>query len=286
MSENKKANTTSLIWRWGLIGLGLMVFLLLFFADKTNLTNANPATVAGAEASSNSGATSVPQASLPPLAPDPSLDKQLAALESATREEKLRLLDTIVVSLQARNRLAYAADYAKQLVDLESSLPNQLRAGVLSQQASELTYVAQDSSLLRKYAEQAVSLLRQVNQQEPENEAALLHLGLALTKASAPMEGILTLRKLTELNPRNWEAQFRLGLFSLQTGQFDKAVNRFKNVLNERPEMGEAKFQLAVAEARLGHKNEANELLEEVLKDKTASAELKQEANILLNQLK
>lgn len=286
MSDNTKASTSSLIWRWGLIGLGLIVFLLLFFADKTNLTNENPSTVAGSAATSSGGASAVPEASLPPLAPDPDLDRQIAALESASEEEKLRLLDTIVVSLQARNRLAYAADYAMQLADLESSLSNQLRAGVLSQKASELPYVAQDSSLMLKYSDQAVALLKQVNEQEPENEEALLHLGLALTKARAPMQGILTLRKLTELNPRNWEAQFRLGLFSLQTGQFAKAVERFSNVLNERPEMNEAKFQLAVANARTGNENEAKELLEEVLKDKNASGELKQEANILLNQLK
>ncbi|MEM6345906.1 MAG: tetratricopeptide repeat protein [Bacteroidota bacterium] len=287
MSDNTKASTSSLIWRWGLIGLGLIVFLLLFFADKTNLTNENPSTVAGAAATTtNGGASAVPAASLPPLAPDPDLDRQIATLESVSEEEKLRLLDTIIVSLQARNRLAYAADYAMQLADLESSLNNQLRAGVLSQKASELSYVARDSSLMLKYSDQAVALLKQVNEQAPENEEALLHLGLALTKARAPMQGILTLRKLTELNPRNWEAQYRLGLFSLQTGQFEKALDRFSNVLKERPEMNEAKFQLAIAKARTGNENEAKELLNEVLQDKNASAELKQEANILLNQLK
>ncbi|MEL6653625.1 MAG: hypothetical protein AAFQ87_22755, partial [Bacteroidota bacterium] len=248
MAETAKANTKGAIWRWGLIGVGLLVFLLLFFADKSNLTNANPASVA----SNQEGASALPEASLPPLAPDPALDRQIAALEVASPEEKLQLLDSIVVSLQARNRLAYAADYAEQLVQLESSLPNQLRAGVLSQQASELPYVAKDSSLSRRYSERAVQLLQLVTQTEPENETALLHLGLAMTQAAAPMQGILTLRKLTEINPRNWQAQYRLGLFSLQTGQFDKAVTRFQNVLNEKPEMVEASFQLAVAEARLG----------------------------------
>jgi tetratricopeptide (TPR) repeat protein len=273
------------IWRWGLVGLGLVVFLLLFFADKSNLTNLNPTTVAAGN-SGMGGNNAENRPSLPPLAADPALDAKLELLaETEDPAEKTKLLDTIVVSLQARNRLAYASDYATQLVGLDSSLQNQLQAGVLSQQATELPYISNDSSLMTLYNNRSIALLRKVLAQEPENEAGLLHLGLALTRSPQPMQGILSLRKLTEINPQNAEAQLRLGLFSIQTGQFEKAEERLSKVLELEPDRAEASFQLAYSRVQLGKKDEARALLESVLQNNQATAELKQEARILINQL-
>ncbi len=270
------------IFRIGLIGVGLLVFLLLFFADKSNLTNENPTTVGGANASRNESVSG----DLPPLAPDAQLDRQIAAFGAETGKlEKIRLLDTIIVSLQARNRLAYAANYAEQLVLLDSSLQNRLQAGALSQQATELPYIASNSELMTRYNNRSIALLQKVLVEEPENETALLHYGLAVAQSPQPMQGILSLRKLTEINPGNIEAQFRLGMFSIQTQQYEKAVERFRQVLVLAPERSDVRYHLAFSQLQLGEKQEALTLLEQILTDKTAPAELKQQANSLIDQL-
>ena len=288
MTETSPAKTanTGRVLQILIIGLGTAVFLLLFFADKTNLTNRKSSELS--TGSSGSATVESPQesAALPPLAPDATLDQLIQNLSGQEGEEKIRLLDTIVVSLQARNRWAYASDYALQMVSINSSLQNQLLVGRMSQLATTLPYIQQNPALLKQYTDRSIQYLQKVLDQEENQEEALLRIGLAKTNLNPPMEGIQTLVKMTQLYPENKEAEYHLGLFSIRTGQWEKARQRFQRVLEIDPQDYEATYQLAFVESQDGNLDQAQALLADLMSDKAVPGELKLRTNELLNQLK
>jgi outer membrane protein len=270
------------IWlRVGIVAFGGLLCVLLFLADKTNLNNESsasigqPATLAG---SSQAAAT------LPPLAPDARLEQWQSILNQREGSAKVEILDSVIQLLSDRNRLAYAADYAAQRATLQPNLEYQVAAGVLSQRATELDYVRNDTTLLTRYQQQATRWLEEAVSQNPENEAALLALGLVRIQSAAPMQGILTIRSVLDINPDNLEASLRLGQFSLQTGQFAKAQQRFEKVLSLDPGNQQARYGLAVAFSQLGQADQAKPLLTTVVSE-ADDPELKQAAQELLNQL-
>ncbi len=265
------------------IAVGVLTTGLLFFANKTNIETTGEVQLR----STLSASVSPTEGRLPPLAPEPRLNSWIDSLNTTKGSKKIRILDSIIINLQARKRFAYAANYADQLVSLDSSLNNILLAGMLNQEALNLPYVQQDTSLRRTYAERSIRYLEQVTQEELSNERALLALGLAYTQSGNPqlsMQGILTIRKILEINPDNVEASFQLGIFSIQTGQFERAVQRFERVLEIEPNHYEAMFELANAQYQLGNTDQAKPLLQSVIQQ-TADPNLRQAANTLLNQL-
>ncbi len=72
-----------------------------------------------------------------------------------------------------------------------------------------------------------------------------------------PMQAILLLREVVESNPQHEEAQFQLGKFSLMSGQFDKAIARFKTVLDINSASAEAVEGLVQAYVSLGQHDQA-----------------------------
>ena len=274
--------TSGTVQRIAVVATGIVITVLLLFANKTNLDSSTAQGIANTAPS-----TSGEGMNLPPLAPVPKVDAWVDSLNFVKESKKIRILDSIVLNLQARNRFDYAAIYAEQKISLDSSLQSVLLAGELNQKAMRLPFVQQDSVLRRQFSAQSISFLQKVIDEEPNNERALLALGLAFTESGIPqqsMQGILTLRKILDINPNNVEASFQLGLFSAQTGQFDKAVQRFERVLELSPDNFGARYQLARAKLQLGEVSEAKNLLEAVVANST-DADLKQAANFLLNQL-
>lgn len=285
MNNVHTTHTASQKWlQLGIILIGGVVFFLLFFADKTQLENPTIADISSGDMPSE---TRVLGQGLPPLAPDEKLDSWINALDVSNKEEKLRLLDSIIVSLRARKRFAYASEYSQELVKLDSSLQNLLLAGEISYQASELEFVQADSNLFKVYSNRSISHLSKASSQAPENDRALLTLGLAYVNSGLPqnsMLGIQTIRKVLEVNPNNADASYHLGIFSIRTGQYDKAKSRFEQVLKLRPEDHEARYQLAYSQAQLGELVEATSNLQEVIK-KAEDVNVKRLAQNLLNSL-
>ena len=268
--------------RWVVIIGGGIVFVLLLFADKTNLTNLPEAviqpTATGAPVSSSS---------LPPLGQDDMLDKWISELETAERDQKTALLDSIVTRLTERGRFAYAADYGEQLLAGDSELATKRRVGELNYRAAKLTFVSADPELFTKYSSRGIELLEEVSGEAPDDEATLLNLGLAYTESRQPensMKGILTIRKVLEINPDNIDASFQLGMFSIQTQQWDKAQVRFEKVLELLPETAEANLQLGYVLSQLGDTAEARKYVEKAIA-LSDNPELKANARSLLNSL-
>ncbi|MEM6261212.1 MAG: tetratricopeptide repeat protein [Bacteroidota bacterium] len=285
---NSSVSSNGKLLRLAILVLGTAIFLLLLFADKTNLNNADQADVEGVVAKVDGAERSSAQKNLPPLAKDEEFDQLSDKLDqSSTSTEKAEALSALVDHLEKRNRMAYAAEYAGQLAEVVPSTANKLRAGRLFLAATRLDYVQQDSARWNVYSAKSISYLEDVTAGEPANEEALYNLGFAYVESRKPensMKGILTIRKVLDINPENAQAHFSLGVFSIETQQFEKAVSRFEKVLDIQPQNLEAKYYLALAKVRSGSQDQVKPMLQEVVNE-AKSPELKQAASELMGNL-
>ena len=269
-----------------ILAIGALVLALIFFADKTYLNNQTNEAVLGGTGVNTSSSNAV---ELPPLAAESETDRLISALANAKDSEKLRIFDTLIVNLQTRKRIGYAAEYASQAIAFDSSLQQYLRAGELNQQALDLSYVQDDTtaSLRKRFSQRSIEYLTRVLSQEPENERAQLSLGLAYVNSGNPqysMQGIQTLLGLLKTNPDHLLANYHLGLFSIQTRQYDKALDRFERVLEIDPSFGRATLQIALVRIQQGDISSGQKLLEELVAN-TNDDELKLNARQLLTNL-
>ena len=266
------------------LGSGILLFLIVFFADKTNLKNED-----GADFSSmmvNSQEELVADDSLL-LRLHPRMPVWVEGLKLRKGEEKLPILDSIIVTLRTENRFAFASDFALQRIAIDSSFSNLWEVARLSQLATDLSVVRSDTALLGKYVRRSINFASEVLKRAPDNEDALMTLGLGLIKSGGrnSMQGILTIRRVLEINPDNLDASYQLGMFSIQTNQFDKAQQRFERVLELDPSRLDAKLQLAYTHIQLGSPQKATPLLDEVIADDT-EGELRTMAEELKKSIK
>lgn len=265
--EKATSSQSGNLLRGIVLGVGAILFVLLFLADKTNLTNKKKT---GIEVN----ATSVTQSNgiILPALQDPGLQSLAIEAEKAEGEAQIEALTALVDTLEASRNMAHAAKYAQSLAVLESSLQNQLKAGTLAYKATQSTLVQADSNLFRTFSDQAMNSLEGVIEEDAENEEALLYLGLSYVESRLPqnaMRGIMTIRKVLDINPENVGASMQLGDFSMQTGQWEKAASRFLKVLELDPSNDEARFKLAVSYAQLEKTTEAIRELDRVINEST-----------------
>lgn len=269
--------------RVAVLAAGGLLFVLLLFADKSNLTNETRPVLGSASAATSSGAST-----LPPLAADATTDALIARAEKETGDARATALDSLVSLLEQRKRFDHAARYAQALAGLQNTPAARLRAGSLALEATRLEHISGDSLLFREFSDLAIGQLKTVVEAEPRNEAAQVALGTAYVESRSaqypPMMGITTLKQVLEQNPRNAGASYILGTFSLRTAQYDKAADRFRAVLAVEPNRPDAMYGLAVALVNTGKQQEAAPLLENVLK-LTQDPSLKEQAAKLKGQL-
>lgn len=84
------------------------------------------------------------------------------------------------------------------------------------------------------------------------------------TLSQAPMEGILMLREVLEEDPENEEALFQMGQFSRQSGQMERAIERYKSLYELDPNNIEAGFYLALSYLDQGNMEDSKIVFEEL----------------------
>jgi FimV-like protein len=271
---DKTAESPRITWLHGAVaGLGLLVLVLLFFADKTNLNNDTGGVIPD---QGQSVQVKPSQEGLLDLIPsfatlDGWDDIRISLAQAKGTPEEAEKLKSAVSFLRDRGRLDAASVYAGRLADLEQDPKNWLVAGALAREAAVSDpAINGDDGLFTQFMEKALFYLQKATESDPENEDALIELGLAYIGSGKPensMQGIQSLLKVIELNPDNGEAAFHLGMFSRQTGQWEKAASRFENVVRVDPQNYPARYFLAITYLDLGKNGEAKELLNEVIKN-------------------
>jgi len=205
------------------VGFGVLVFVALFFADRTALNNEapvqnnapEPASAARGAETTDPGAPPQMNLAIQPVDaqqafPNPAGDAQLEAANAAAREA------LAAPSAQASLR---AADAYTQVV----------ASGDFSNNPEQRLAVN----------EQAIYWFAKASEEDAENVTAKIGLAMRLTESAQPMQGILRLRQVATDYPENYRAQLQLGLFALQTNQPSKAQERFAMALaadSTRPE--------------------------------------------------
>lgn len=265
-------------WKHGLVLLiGMLVFVLLLFADKTNLKEDNAEGLRGgsgntAEGVKPDGSTSANADALlsllPVYQPSEATATQLTALQGESDPAlRAELLRGIVNGFRDQGRLDVAAIYAGELADQSPEMKNLIVAGALYRNAAQSSAILADTSIFRRFSDESLRFLTVATDKEPENEDALLELGLAMVaarKGEMAMQGIFKIREVVEINPQNTEALFHLGKFSIETAQYDKAVGRFRQILEVEPTNIRAKYFLALAQQSMGNNAEFQLLMSDV----------------------
>jgi tetratricopeptide (TPR) repeat protein len=269
----------SITWKHGAVLLmGMLVFVLLLIADKTNLDDEKGAALGGrAGDGGKSESTDTPKTeglmtdlmALLPADESPTTVAQLrTALEAEQNADaRVKLYHDVVEAYSGTGRSDLAAIYAAALAAEVPKAQNFIVAGALFRNASALPHVLADTNLFRRFSNEAIHNDESAIELEPANEDAKLELGLALVESRIPgnsMNGIFKIREVAEQNPGNTEALFHLGKFSLDTNQDEKAAQRFKQILAIAPTDARAKYNLGIAEQRLGHSAEFKRLMSEV----------------------
>jgi len=102
-----------------------------------------------------------------------------------------------------------------------------------------------------------------------EEDSSLLDvkskLAMTFVAGSNPMQGINLLRQVLEEDPNNELAIYNLGMLAITSGQFEKAIERFKKLLDLNPENPDALFYSGYCLFELGKKNESRSYFQKVL---------------------
>lgn len=275
--SNTKQSGSSFGWQHiAVVGFGVLVFVLLLFADKTNLSDDEAEEIGNSSTTgenSSAGTHTDPNADallnlLPPYKPDDNTSVLLTALEQEKDiSSRSDLLRDIVEGAQEVGRIDVAAVYAGMLAHEQPDTKNLLVAGALFRNANRTPALMADTVAFRKFSNEAIHFLEEAVEGEPGNEDAKIELGLAFVEARAPglsMQGILKIREVADANPQNTEALFHLGGFSLETGQFDKAEGRFRQILEVDAGNIRAKYFLGVSLREQGKTAEYKKWMTEV----------------------
>jgi tetratricopeptide (TPR) repeat protein len=267
----------SFTWQHALVLLmGLLVFVLLLFAGKTNLNDDEESDLGGragdggkSEIIAQKGPLDTDLLAQLPKDDSPAEIAQLrTALESEENaEQRVTLYKQIVEAYRSNGRVDLAAVYAAGLAAEMPDVKNFVVAGALFRNASHLPTLQGDSSIFRRLSDEAIRHTSTAVELDSTNEDANLELGLAMVESGVPansMNGIFKIRAVAQKNPKNVEALFHLGLFSLDTKQDDKAKGRFLQILDVEPENVRAKYYLGQTELNLGNSAEFNRLMSEV----------------------
>jgi len=276
------------------IVLGLLVFVLLMLADKTNLKGESEEPVASGTSEAAPGpamgdkATEL-RAMLAPARPSEeiqALEAQLA--ETTDPAEREELLQHIVSDFREDGQYDQAAIFAGILADNDPTPQNLIVAGALFRNANTLPSNQGDSTVYRRFSEEAIGYLERAQQMAPDNEDAKIELGLAYIESRQPgrsMQGISKLVEVVDGNPGNTEALFYLGSFSMDTGQFEKAEQRYRQILEADPGNLRAKYLLGIALDAQGESAEFKLLMTEVA-EQEQDPDLSAAAKSALNRTK
>jgi tetratricopeptide (TPR) repeat protein len=181
------------------------------------------------------------------------------AVNAGENPEKSAIFaDSLAGLFAGLNYLDSAAFYRGVAADIEPGMNRWLTAGESYFEAYSFAVESQKQQQLgakaRAYFDLALD--QDPNLSDVKAKSALTYL------PQQPMQAVLLLREVVENNPDNALALYNLGLLSLQSQQFDKAVDRFKSLTTAHPDHLEGQFYLAVSYYENGQQDEARDQFE------------------------
>ena len=170
-------------------------------------------------------------------------------------EKSANFADSLAGLFTELNYLDSAAYYYSVAADMEPVMSRWLKAGDSYFQAYSYAVESQKQQQLgakaRQYFEFALD--QDPNLNDVKAKTALTYL------PQQPMQAVVLLREVVESDPDNALGLYNLGLLSLQSQQFDKAVGRFESLTAAHPDHLEGQFYLAISYFENGQTDRARD---------------------------
>jgi len=116
----------------------------------------------------------------------------------------------------------------------------------------------QDSITSVYYYSQAEEAYNHLLELDPDNTQAKINLAVCLVDYKQQvMQGVQMLKQVVEEDENNEQAIYILGLLSIRSTQYDKALERFEKLVSLQPENPEYRILLGNVLSTLGEKDKA-----------------------------
>jgi outer membrane protein len=159
--------------------------------------------------------------------------KRADSLISVAGDKKLNLFDSIAVIYDHSGNPASAAYYFEQKAELDQTEQSYVETAFRYKKSFKNSRSQDEASF---FIGKAIANYQKVLEINPHNLNAKTDLGVSLTEGTGqPMQGIKLLREVVEEDPENEYAQESLGYLSMKSGQYEKAIARFTKVVEINP---------------------------------------------------
>lgn len=236
--------------------VAVAAILLLFMLPKVVVDNESTDM---SEATSAQKGASTAEDSSEHTANTPEVQTELTELREAYKNSKnsenfTNFANSLIEGFAAANQYDSAARYAEELASVETTVAHLRKAADLYYEA--FTY-AMDAEKTARMGEKARYFYEKVMEQDPSDLDAKAKMAMTYVSSSTPMQGIQMLREVLEEDGNNELAIYNLGLLSMQSQQYDKAIDRFEKLTTLEPDNLQAQFLLGVSYFEAGEKAKA-----------------------------
>jgi tetratricopeptide (TPR) repeat protein len=202
--------------------------------------------------------------------------------ESRDTKKKVRFADSLATAFRRFSQFDSAAHYAEVVALGNPSEGNLLKAGDAYYDALNF---ASDAAQAGRMGDKARDYYQKVLAGQPDQPDVKARMAITYVTTDNPMQGITMLREILQQDPDNQTALLNLGLLSIRSGQYDKAVERFEQILGKDPANEQARFYLGISYAEMGQPQKAKPVLQ-AIKDNTNDPVMKSTAEEYLKNLK
>ncbi|GHE55849.1 MAG: tetratricopeptide repeat protein [Bacteroidota bacterium] len=191
-------------------------------------------------------------------------------------------LDSLMAVFQQINQYDSAAYFANTFAERFNSTEHWRKAGDAYFEAFTYAINEQKTSLLGNKAREAYQIVLEA---QPDNLDVKHNVALTYVAGPSPMQGIMMLREIIEEDPSNEKALMSMGRMSINTGQFENGIERFQSLVQYYPNHIEGNFFLGVCYFEAGQMVKARAQFEKI-KTLDASEQILTAANEYLQRIK
>ncbi|HYV91333.1 MAG TPA: tetratricopeptide repeat protein [Chitinophagales bacterium] len=190
-------------------------------------------------------------------------------------KEKASMLEAIAAKWEKTGNVLVAGKYFEEA----SSITNDKNTLKKSANLFYTGFPTTTDSLARVFgAQEGIKAFHQLSKLDSTNYEYPIHEAVCYVDGLGQvMPGVSLLKKVEQKDPDNLEMNLILGKLAVVSGQYDKAITRLKKVTSLDPTNAEAYFHLAEAYQAVGKKDDAIKSLEQcktLVKDPAFSARI------------
>jgi tetratricopeptide (TPR) repeat protein len=263
--------------QWIVIGCSLLLFVLLYFANKKPEKKAEE--LAQRPNTQVIDIRAIVDAQVSVLGD--SAKKAFAALEKNAGDTNG--LNKLVDFFRDQKQIVAASYYFEKKAALLNTAKSWLQAG--NRYFYAVAYTREQNQVASLY-QNAIRCYEKALEKDPTFTEAKIQLASCYVEGSAdPMKGISMLKDLEKSDSANVQVQMVLAAFAVKSGQLDKAVQRYQRILQLKPEYLEAYLFLADVYEKKGDKAKTIETLEKYV-SLTPDKEIREQVRTYIEQLK